>query len=143
VLRLCVCFALLAPGVLPADLAGIRSETRLERRSEMALDHAVSTVDRAREAWRGGKGGEFTEALTEVREAAELSYQSLVETGKPARRFPKYFKRAEKNLRALAKKLDALYQEVGVDDRAAVDAVRKRASDLHDQVVLDIMSKKK
>jgi hypothetical protein len=143
VLRLWLAIALFAPAVLRADLEAIRSETRLERRSELALDHAASTVERAREAWRAGKGNEFTEALTEVREAAELSYQSLVDTGKPARRFPKYFKRAEKNLRALAKKLDALYQEVGVDDRAAVDAVRKRASDLHDQVVLDIMSKKK
>jgi hypothetical protein len=143
VLRLWVCYALLAPAVLSADLAAIRSETRLERRSELALDHALSTVDRAREAWRGGKGAEFNEALAEVEDSAELSYQSLVDTGKPARRFPKYFKRAEKNLRALAKKLDALYQEVGVDDRPAVDAVRKRASDLHDQIVLDIMSKKK
>ena len=138
-----MCVALLGCGLQAADLEAIRSETRLERRSELALDHALSTVDRAREAWRAGNGSNFNQALAEVREAAELSYQSLVDTGKPARRFPKYFKRAEKSLRALAKKLDALYQEVGVDDRAAVDAVRKRASDLHDQVVLDIMSKKK
>jgi hypothetical protein len=135
--------ALLAPAAPPADLAAVKSETRLERRSEMALDYAVSTVDRARDAWRAGNGNEFTRALENIREAAELSYQSLVDTGKPARRFPKYFKRAEKNLRALAKKLDGLYQEVGVEDRPAVDAVRKRASDLHDQVVLDIISKKK
>jgi hypothetical protein len=143
VLRLLTVIALLAPVLPAADLASIKSEPRLERRSEQALDHAVAVVDRARDAWRAQKMTEFRETLTEIREAAELSYQSLNETGKPARRYPKYYKRAEKNLRALMKKLDALYQEVGPDDRPEVEAVRKRASDLHDQIVLDIMSKKK
>ncbi|HET8547542.1 MAG TPA: hypothetical protein VFL57_06055 [Bryobacteraceae bacterium] len=142
-LRVLVAVALLAPAVRCADLAAIRNEPRLERRSELALEHAIATVERARDAWRASKMAEFQQALEEIREASELSYQSLRETGKPARRHPKYFKRAEKNLRSLMKKLDGLFQEVGIDDRAAVDEVRRRASDLHDQVVTDIMSKKK
>ena len=136
-------FVLLLPAGLHADLAAVKSEPRLERRSELALEHALATVDRARDAWRGSKDGEFRRALEEIREAAELSYQSLLDTGKPARRHPKYFKRAEKSLRALMKKLDALEQEVGVEGAPAVAGVHKRASDLHDQIVLDIMTRKK
>jgi hypothetical protein len=125
------------------DFATIRVEPRLERRSELAMEHALATVDRAREAWRASRDDEFRRTLEEVRDASELSYQSLVDTGKAARRHPKYFKRAEKNLRALMKKLEALQQEVAVESRPAVEEVRKRASDLHDQIVLDIMTKKK
>jgi hypothetical protein len=142
VFRLLVLISIL-PVALQADLTAVKSESRLERRSELALEHALATVDRAREAWRESKDQDFKEALDEIREAAELSYQSLLDTGKPARRHPKYFKRAEKNLRALMRKLDAFAQEVGVEQRTAIEELRKRTSDLHDQIVLDIMTKKK
>ena len=126
-----------------ADLSAVMAEPDLEKRSEKALIHAEAVVDTARSAYREGSEEAYKRALGEVLSAAELSYKSLQDTGKAARRHPKYWKRAEKGLRSLMRKIQGLEQEVSFEDRAAVETIRKKVSDLHDLVLTDIMTKKK
>jgi hypothetical protein len=84
----------------------------------------------------------FRETITEIGDLAELSYKSLGETGKRARRSPKWFKRAEQRLLVLIRKIDSLEKDVSIQDRDLVAALKKRVSDVHDTVLHDIMTKK-
>jgi hypothetical protein len=134
---------LLLPARAADSLDAVRAEPNLERRSDEALEVASQEAERARKAYTANDAKAYKEALATVREASELSYKSLQETGKPARKRPKYYKRAEQKLRALLKKLDGLEQEVAVDDRAGVEQLKKAINDLHDNILTDIMTKKK
>jgi hypothetical protein len=143
VLRFLLIFAALLP--LFADAVGldaVKAEPNLEKRSELALAYASTSVDEARKLYRDGKIDEFRSGLTSIKEATDLSVQSLEDTGKAARKKPKYFKRAEMKLRGIMKQLEGLAQEVSFDDRTAVEETRKHVSDLHDKVLLAIMTKK-
>jgi hypothetical protein len=77
------------------DLAGVKTEPNLEKRSELALENANAALDQAREAYTGGDLAKLRMELDEVGDSVDLAYQSLEETGKDARRNPKFFKRAE------------------------------------------------
>jgi len=132
----------LAAPLIWADLAAVKSEPNLERRSEKALDNANTALDAARTAYKSSDLGAFKVQLNEVEESGELSYQSLKDTGKAARNSPKYFKRAEMKLHALSNRLKQLSAEVGMDERAEVESVRKKLGDLEDKLLLEIMTKK-
>ena len=125
-----------------ADLADVRNEPNLEKRSEKALENANAAVDEARKAYKSSDLVVFEARLREVEESAALSYQSLEDTGKAARRSPKFFKRAEMKMHALAKRLEALGGDVNFEDRVLVEAARKKLSDLEDKIVFEIMTKK-
>jgi hypothetical protein len=126
-----------------ADLKFVQSEPNLEKRSELALEHANSLVDTARIAYKNGKHADFEAAIKEIVEAVELSSASLTATGKNARRHPKHFKRAELKTRALVRRLDLLETEVGLDDRTPVHDAKIRIGHINDDLVLQIMTKKK
>lgn len=126
-----------------ADLNAIRKLPNLERRSEMALANADAALDRAREAYRKGEDPLFKSSLAEADESIALSKQSLDESGKNARKSPKYFKRAEIGIRRLSRRLDSLRIEVGVEDRPIVEPVYLRAQKLQEEILLAIMGKKK
>ena len=132
----------LVAAVVRADLADVKNEPNLEKRSEKALENANIAVDEARKAYKAADLAGFGARLQEVEESAELSYQSLQDTGKAARRSPKFFKRAEIKLRAITKRLEALGSEVSFEDRVPVEATRKKLSDLEDKIVFEIMTKK-
>ena len=127
---------------LAFDLAAIRMEPNLERRSERALDNASAAMDAARDASGAGEAEKAKAALGELRDSVELAYQSLVDSGKSARRNPKFFKRAELKTRELMRRLEGLAQAVDSDDRAFVESVRDRVSNVHDDLIKDIMQKK-
>ena len=133
---------LLVAVVVRADLADVKNEPNLEKRSEKALENANMAVDEARKAYKSADLAGFGSRLREVEESAELSYQSLQDTGKAARRSPKFFKRAEMKLHAITKRLEALGSEVNFEDRVPVEATRKKLSDLEDKIVFEIMTKK-
>ena len=133
---------LLAVQVVRADLADVRNEPNLEKRSEKALENANIAVDEARKAYKSADLAGFGSRLREVEESAELSYQSLQDTGKAARRSPKFFKRAEMKMHAVAKRLEALGADVSFEDRAVVEAAQKKLSDLEDKIVHEILTKK-
>lgn len=127
---------------LAFDLSAIKTEPNLERRSERAIDNASAAMDAARDAASAGDSAKTKAALEEVRDSVDLSYQSLVESGKSARRNPKFFKRAELKTRELMRRLEGLAQAVDSDDRVFVESIRERVSKVHDDLIQDIMQKK-
>lgn len=127
---------------LAFDLSAIKMEPNLERRSERAIDNASAAMDTARDAASAGDSAKTKAALEEVCDSVDLSYQSLVESGKSARRNPKFFKRAELKTRELMRRLEGLAQAVDSDDRVFVESVRERVSKVHDDLIQDIMQKK-
>ena len=127
---------------LAFDLAAIKLEPNLERRSERAMDNAAAAMDAARDASSGGEQEKARAALEELRESVDLAYQSLVDSGKSARRNPKFFKRAELKTRELMRRLEGLAQAIDSDDRPFVESVRDRVSKVHDDLIQDIMQKK-
>lgn len=124
------------------EFPAVMAEQNLERRSDLALREADQAVSDAKSAYVEQKEQDFQTRLADVEELVELSYKSLQDTGKRARRSPKFYKRAELSVRALIRRLDSLSGEVSVDDREPVAATRKKLNDLHDQILNDIMTKK-
>jgi hypothetical protein len=127
---------------LAFDLAAIKLEPNLERRSERALDNAAAAMDTARDASSAGESEKVKAAVEELRDSVDLAYQSLVDSGKSARRSPKFFKRAELKTRELMRRLEGLAQAVDAEDRVFVVSVRDRVSQVHDNLIQDIMQKK-
>ena len=123
------------------DITGVKAEADLEKRSDRALANADRQVDVAREAYRAGELKKMEAALDELRDSANLSLESLEQAHKKARN-NKYYKRAELKIRALLRRLSGLRDEVGLDDRKQVEAVRDRLQEVHEQVLAAIMSKK-
>jgi hypothetical protein len=131
----CLSYAEVPPVVL--------AETDLEKRSELALKVAEESLTAAAKAYSSGPElGTFQQHVADVQELTQLSLKSLTETGKRASRSPKYFKRAELKLRSLLRRMTTLSNDVSVDDRPVVESARKAMSDVHEQLLNDIMSKK-
>lgn len=129
--------------VLALDLAGIKAEPKLEKRSQLALQFANSALDSARDLYKKGELDACRGALGEVEAGVQLSYDSLMATGKDPRRNSKPFKDAEKSTREILRRLDNLSDLMSAFDRDAVDPVKRSVSDIHDKLITGIMGKKK
>jgi hypothetical protein len=125
-----------------ADIASVKAEADLEKRSELALANADEQVDAARRAYSAADMKAQQAALDEVRESVETSYEALEHTNKAPRK-SRYYKRAELKVQALLRRLRTLRDDVNVDDRGAVESVMKRLQEIHDELLIEIMSKKK
>jgi hypothetical protein len=125
-----------------ADITAVKSEPDLERRSELALANADRAIDEAKLAYNSGDDQAQHAALIEVQESVEASYEALEHSNKNPRR-SKYYKNAELKVRALMRRLTSFREEVSFDTRQSVDAVIKKLSEVHDQLINDVMSKKK
>src|SRR6185312_16361394 len=129
--------------LLAADLAGIKSEPKLEKRSQLALQFADSALDSARDLYKKGDLDACRAALGDVEAGVQLSYDSLIATGKDPRRNSKPFKDAEKSTRQILRRLDSLSDLMSALDRGAVEPVQRTVSDIHDKLIIGIMGKKK
>lgn len=129
--------------MLAFDLAAVRQEPNLERRSEMALDNAGMLLANMHEVYAAGDLEKTKAEASEVEESVTLAYDSLIATGKDPRRDPKFFKRAEMTTRQLLRRLDGVIESMSVQDRAILLMVRDRVSDIHDELLDSIMKKKK
>jgi hypothetical protein len=129
--------------ILALDLAGIRTEPKLEKRSELALRYADSAIDAARDLYKKGDVDGSRAALGEVEAGVQLSYDSLMATGKDARRNSRPFKEAEKATRQILRRLDSLSDFMSAIDRSAVEPAQDTVSDIHDKLITGIMGKKK
>ena len=125
-----------------ADIAAVKSEPDLNRRSELALMNADEKIDEARQAYQAGNETAQEAALQEVAESVTLCYDALEQTHSAPRK-SKYYKRAELRVTVLMRRLNGFRDEVGFDFRPRVEAVLKKLSDVHDQLLSDIMSRKK
>jgi len=137
-----VCLVSLFAVFATADINSVMNEPNLERRSERALENADEAVGHAKKAYSAQDMAGYQKALKEVLDSIELCYKSLQESGKKARRSPKYFKKADMRLHDLSKRLDNLEKEVMIEDRGTVTSLKHRVDELNEQVVLDIMTKK-
>jgi hypothetical protein len=125
-----------------ADIATVKSEPDLNRRSELALLNADEKIDRAKQAYMDGNEAAQEAAIQEIADSVVLSYDALEQTHDAPRK-SKYYKRAELKVSALMRRLSGFRDEVSFDFRPHVDAVLKKLSDIHDELLSDIMSKKR
>lgn len=128
--------------LMASDLPAIKALPDLEKRSDMALVNADSDVTAAREAYNQGDLKKMQTILEDLRDSVKFSLDSLEQTHKRARN-SKYYKQAELKTRALARRLMTLVDEVSIDDRKMVEDARQHVLDVHDQLLSDIMGKKK
>jgi hypothetical protein len=128
---------------LAFDLTAIQTEPNLEKRSERALDYANLVLDAARDDYNSGNIDKSQNELQEVCDSVDLAYQSLSDTGKDPRKDPKFFKRAELRTRELLRRLEGVGQGMSQVDRGTLDKVRERISEVHDNLLNGIMTKKK
>jgi hypothetical protein len=129
--------------MLALDLAGIKAEPRLEKRSQLALHFADSALDSARDLYKKGEVDACSTALGEIETAVQLAYDSLMATGKDPRRNSKPFKDAEKSTRQILRRLESLSDLMSAFDRGAVEPVQHTVSDIHDKLIIGIMGKQK
>lgn len=119
----------------------VMAEPNLEKRSELALKAADESITEASKLYSTELPA-FRQRLADVQELTRLSYKSLQDTGKPASKRPKYFKRAELKLRSLLRRMTTLSDEVSVEDRPLVEATKKVMSEIHEDILHQIMSKR-
>jgi len=129
--------------LLSFDLTAVKNEPNPEHRSELALNNANTALDAARSAYDSGDTAKAEMDLEEVRQSVDLAYDSLSSTGKDPRRSPKYFKKAEMSIRLLLRRLEGVAQNFSVADRTGIDQIRDHVSEIHDNLIEGIMSKKK
>jgi hypothetical protein len=127
---------------LAFDLATIKSEPNLEKRSDLALTYANTALDSARAAYIKGDLDRTETNLNEVLDSVDLAYQALSDTGKEPRK-DRFFKQAELRTRALLRRLEGLGQTMSAADRGIVEKVRDEVSEIHDNLLTGIMSKRK
>jgi hypothetical protein len=129
-----LCLANIPPAVM--------AERDLEKRSELALQFADESITAASKAYAEASASSlFEQHIQTVEELTQLSLKSLHDTGKEARKKPKYFKRAELKVRSLLRRLSTLSNEVSAEDRPRVEAAKKIVSEVHEQLLHEIMSK--
>ena len=126
---------------LAFDLAAVKSELNLEKRSDRALENAETVLSDVHDLYAAGDLAKTEAALTEVGESVDLAWTSLMESGKDARRSSS-FKRAELKTRVLLRHLEGVRESLSIADRPLVDRVRDRVSEVHDMLLQRIMNRK-
>jgi hypothetical protein len=129
--------------LLSFDLSAVKNEPNPEHRSELALSNANTALDAARSAYDSGDTAKAEMDLQEVKQSVDIAYDSLSSTGKDPRRSPKYFKKAEMSIRLLLRRLEGVSQNFSVADRTGIEQIRDHVSEIHDNLIEGIMSKKK
>lgn len=141
-LRLAAIFLFGVAAVFSGDLKAVRAQPDLNKRAELAMENADESVDAARRAFNGGNMDQAHAAVADIQASVQLACDSLRETRKQPRN-NKYYKRVELNMRSLLRRVDALDHDAPFEERGNVEQMQKRLQELHDQILLDIMSKRK
>ena len=126
-----------------ADLKQIQAEPNLEKRSRLALDNAAAVLQSAREAYRNGENEKMAALVNEVHDSVALAYTSLQQTNKDPRRSPKWFKYAEVSTRDLLRRIGAFQDEMSFGERPALDKLKEKTQQVHDDLLLGLMEGKK
>lgn len=134
---------LIAVAALPANLASVRAEPNVEKRSRLALDNADAAYLRSRANLEAGKAEAAAADLQEVQQSVELAKEALDQTHQNPSRKPKNFKYAETRTRDLLRKLKGWQESLDSTDRPMVEAVRNRIQEVHDEWLTGIMGKKR
>ena len=127
----------------PIDLALVQQEPNLEKRNQLAMECANSALDTARTSYQANDMEKTRASLDEVGDAVSLAYDSLKQTGKEARREPKFFKRTELATREMLRRIEGFSESMNFEDRSLLNKVRDRVTAVHEELLQDIMAKKK
>jgi hypothetical protein len=125
------------------DLNSVQQEPNLEKRNQLAIECANSALDTARTAYQANDLDKTRASLDEAGEAVTLAYDSLKQTGKEARRDPKFFKRTELATRQMLRRIEGMAEAMNFEDRSLIDKLRERVATIHESLIEDIMGKKK
>ena len=125
-----------------ADLSSLKTEPNPEKRSDLALENANRAIDEARTAYQAGDIRKADAEMNEVRESVDVSFDALESSGKQPRK-SKYYKQAEIKLRQMLRRLAGFRDEMSVEDRKPVDDAATRLQEVHDRLLVEIMSKKR
>lgn len=136
-------FAQLPPAAVPADLETVRKMPDLQKRYTAALNLASSRIDAARKHIEASEQDAYKADLKEFVDAVQFTDETLRATGKDPSRDSRHFKKAELRMNEFRRRLKSLEDEVGVDDRAPVSEALRRLTELHDQLLQDIMGRRK
>jgi hypothetical protein len=129
--------------VAGADLDTVKAEPNPEKRARLAMVHASEQLDTARKVYNAGDTKAAVAALAELGASVDLCHESLHATGKDARKNPKAFKRAEMDIRELLRRLNSAETDFSVDDRQPIMDVERHLHEVHDDLIQQIMTKKK
>ena len=143
VMGLALVWSFSAASLWAIDLNAVQQEPNLEKRNQLAIECANSALDAARTAYQANDLDKTRAALDEAGSAVELAYDSLKQTGKEARRDPKFFKRTELATRQMLRRIEGMAEAMNFEDRALIDKLRERVTAVHENLLQDIMAKKK
>jgi hypothetical protein len=145
--RMSICMSLLwsfsSMSLWAIDLASVQQEPNLEKRNQLAIECANAALDTARSAYQANDLDKTRASLDEVGEAVSLAYDSLKQTGKEARRDPKFFKKTELATRQMLRRIEGMAEGMNFEDRSLLDKLRERVAAIHDNLLQDIMAKRK
>jgi hypothetical protein len=128
---------------LAADLAHVRAEPNLEKRSRAALEQAEQSLKASRHAYAAGNMEQTAAHLEELVQAVDLAETSLKETHKDPIKSPKHFKYAEIKVVELLRKIEAFSQDMSFEDRSMLENVKENVQAVHDRLLHGIMMGKK
>jgi len=132
-----------ALGLAAAELGNIRAHPEPLKRSQMALAHGDATAGRAAKACQANEYEACVKSLREVQAAAELAKESLDQTGIDAARNPRHHKNTEVRVRRILKTVGGTRPYIHPEDQAVYDEVMKRLSDINDELLQAVMSRRK
>jgi hypothetical protein len=124
-------------------LEAAKTEPNLEKRSEKALLAAQHHLDQLRKSGDLQDPAAVKSALDNIRAGVELCVDSLQDSGKDARRSPKYFKKAEIGLRKLNRQLEDVRVALSADDRSPVAALLVYTHQVQEDLLLGIFTRRK
>ena len=113
---------------LALDLAAVKSEPNLEKRSELALVNANAAMDAARVAYDHGDVDKAGQALDELKDSGKSP------------RGNGHYKHAEKMTHELLRRLESFRDTVSAAERDMVEVVHSHVSEVHDDLLDLIMS---
>jgi hypothetical protein len=134
---------LLSCAPLLGDLAQVRAEPNLEKRSKAALENAEHSLKASRQAYEAGDLKLTAELLEELEQSVLLAEKSLKETGKDPIKSPRHFKDAEKKTGELVRRIEAFSRDMNFADKSMADKVKEEVQEAHDRLLQGIMTGKK
>jgi len=122
-----------------ADLAQVKGEANLEKRSRAALENADRSLKASRRAYEAGDLKQAAVMLDELGQSVSICEDSLKATGKDPIKSPKHFKFAEIKTGDLLRRLEAFSQDMNAADRSMIDKVKETVQDVHDRLLQGVM----
>jgi hypothetical protein len=104
-------------------------------RTKIDIDISEILLSLVSDAVRSGEPEVLGKRLGEYVDAIEDAHQSMMKTGRDARRKPKGFKELEISLRRQIRILDDIGRGLTFDQREPVDKAKQQASDIRDDLL--------